>query len=42
MYQPKIIRAFALIAIVLCLLGLVGSGIMMMRASGIFFLGVLS
>ena len=42
MYQPKTIRAFALIAIGLCLLGLVGSGIMMMRASGIFFLGVLS
>ena len=42
MYQPKTIRAFALIAIAFCLLGLVGSGIMMMRANGIFFLGVLS
>ena len=42
MYKPKTIRAFALIAIILCLLGLVGSGIMMMRANGIFFLGVLS
>ena len=42
MYHPKTVRIFALIAIGICLLGLVGSGIMMMRASGIFFLGVLS
>ena len=42
MYHPKPVRIFALIAIGICLLGLVGSGIMMMRANGIFFLGVLS
>ncbi len=42
MYQPKTIRAFAIVAIVLSVVGLVSSGIMMMQLNGIFFLGVLS
>ena len=42
MYKPKTIRVFAIVAIVLSVLGLLLSGVMMTRASGLFFLGVVS
>lgn len=42
MFQPKVIRVFSVLAILVSVLGLLASGVMMTQASGIFFLGVLS
>ena len=36
MYKPKTIRVFAIVAIVLSVLGLLLSGVMMTRASGLY------
>lgn len=42
MYQPKVLRVASVLAIVLSLLGLAGSGLLMTQVSGMFFMGVLS
>ena len=42
MYKPKTIRAFAIVAIVLSVLALLVSGVLMTRASGLFFVGVVA
>lgn len=42
MYQPKSLRAASIIAIILSLLGLLGSGVLMTQFNGMFFMGVLS
>ena len=42
MYLPKTIRVFTIVAIVLSVLGLLLSRVIMTRASGLFFLGVMS
>ncbi|MDB5236820.1 MAG: hypothetical protein JWR44_3813 [Hymenobacter sp.] len=42
MFKVQTIRAFAIIAILVSVLGLLLSGVMMTQASAMFFLGVLS